>query len=180
MGTAQPMEVQLRPRDQGPVESETSVRNTWEEINFAPANDPGRAQRRLAPSRVRTASISLRVRTVRVRGAGARVRARRTGRQLGHRRLPLPWQEEPPLRGFYISGYFVSSRVWAAEFNGAWSTSVLVEPPSLLTNISSLGEDEAGELYVASFRSGIIFAIDGPGPAVVRNQAICKAPLLSI
>jgi hypothetical protein len=85
-----------------------------------------------------------------------------------------------PLRGFYISGYFVSSRVWAAEFNGAWSTSVLVEPPSLLTNISSLGEDEAGELYVASFRSGIIFAIDGPGPAVVRNQAICKAPLLSI
>ena len=43
--------------------------------------------------------------------------------------------------------------------------------------MSSFGEDEAGELYVASFANGVVYAIDGPGPAatnpMARQGALC-------
>ncbi len=71
------------------------------------------------------------------------------------------------LRGYYIYGDFVSNRVWAAKrAGGTWTTEVLISPPSVLSGISSFGEDERGELYAASFSTGKVYAIDGPGPAV--------------
>jgi hypothetical protein len=51
---------------------------------------------------------------------------------------------------------------------------VVVLPGGELSGISTFGEDEAGELYVASYNTGRIFAIDGPGPGL--NPAARFAP----
>jgi len=70
------------------------------------------------------------------------------------------------LRGFYIYGDFVSSRVWAAALeNGAWTSHELIAPGGALTSVSAFGEDEAGEIYVASYYTGRVFRIEGPPPA---------------
>jgi glucose/arabinose dehydrogenase len=71
------------------------------------------------------------------------------------------------LRGFYIYSDSGSSRVWAAtRFNNSWVNAVLIEPPSVLSGVTSFGEDESGEIYVASFGNGRLYAIDGPAPGV--------------
>src|SRR5438309_3703271 len=68
------------------------------------------------------------------------------------------------LRGFYLYGDNVSNHMWAAAASEGWAPFSLINGPS---GISTFGEDEAGELYVAGLNSGTIHAIDGPGPAVV-------------
>src|SRR5438477_609507 len=67
------------------------------------------------------------------------------------------------LRGFYLYGDNVSNHMWAAAAAENWTPSALISGPG---SISSLGEDEAGELYVASLNGGTVHAIDGPAPGV--------------
>ncbi len=72
------------------------------------------------------------------------------------------------LDGFYVYGDYGSNRIWAAvrsASGSAWGNFVIVEPPGVLNGISTFGEDEAGNLYVASINDGNIYAIDAPGPA---------------
>jgi glucose/arabinose dehydrogenase len=67
------------------------------------------------------------------------------------------------LQGWYVYGDFASNRVWAARREGAtWVNELAIPAPNVLNGISTFGEDEAGELYVASIGSGRIYAIDGP------------------
>ena len=69
------------------------------------------------------------------------------------------------LRGYYLYGDYVSNRVWAATREGdAWVSYVLI-PPGQLLGISTFGEDEAGDVYVASYSNGRVYRIDGPAPA---------------
>jgi len=69
------------------------------------------------------------------------------------------------LRGYYLYGDFVSSRMWAARREGGqWRVDVLLQPSSAPSGISTFGEDEAGELYVASYNEGKLYAIVAPGP----------------
>jgi glucose/arabinose dehydrogenase len=69
------------------------------------------------------------------------------------------------LRGYYLFGDFVSNRIWAAtRVDSSWQYFTLLEPPASPSGVSSFGEDEAGELYVASYNDGRVYAIDGPGP----------------
>jgi glucose/arabinose dehydrogenase len=75
------------------------------------------------------------------------------------------------LNGYYIYADEGSNRMWGATRDGtAWGTFQLVTsatPASPgLANPAAFGEDEAGELYVASIGNGRVFAIDGPGPGV--------------
>jgi hypothetical protein len=59
----------------------------------------------------------------------------------------------------------VSNRVWAATREGdAWVSYVLI-PPGQLLGISTFGEDEAGDVYVATYSNGRVYRIDGPAPA---------------
>ncbi len=64
----------------------------------------------------------------------------------------------PMLSGRYIFGDFCTGRIWALTrvAGGRWSMDDLLraEQP-----ISSFGEDEAGEVYVAGFASGTVFRI---------------------
>ncbi|TMH88120.1 MAG: hypothetical protein E6H44_09780, partial [Betaproteobacteria bacterium] len=70
------------------------------------------------------------------------------------------------LRGFYLYGDNVSNHMWAAAAAENWTPSALINGPG---SISSFGEDEAGELYVASLNGGTIHAIDGPAPGVAAR-----------
>ncbi len=63
--------------------------------------------------------------------------------------------EIPQLQGAYIYADFVSGRIWALRYDGREVTSnVLLQKTSL--NISTFGEDEAGELYFCAF-DGMIY-----------------------
>ncbi|HET6719255.1 MAG TPA: PQQ-dependent sugar dehydrogenase [Rhodocyclaceae bacterium] len=64
----------------------------------------------------------------------------------------------PSLQGIYFYGDFCSGRIWGLRRVGtAWENQLL-----LVSNlqISSFGEDEAGNLYVADMSGGAIYKID--------------------
>jgi len=66
----------------------------------------------------------------------------------------------PSLQGTYLYGDFCSGRIWGLRRSGAaWENRLLLDS-SLL--ISTFGEDENGELYVADYASGGIFRIGAP------------------
>jgi glucose/arabinose dehydrogenase len=69
------------------------------------------------------------------------------------------------LRGYYVYGDYSNSGIKAASTADfvTWTTEPLVSGPG---NHSTFGEDEAGELYVVNRIAGVLYAIDGPGPAV--------------
>ncbi|MHB8773447.1 MAG: PQQ-dependent sugar dehydrogenase, partial [Syntrophales bacterium] len=64
------------------------------------------------------------------------------------------------LRGIYFYGDFCSGRIWGMRRTGAIFETVLLADTTL--SISTFGEDEAGELYVADYATGEIFRIDSP------------------
>ena len=69
------------------------------------------------------------------------------------------------LRGYYLFADYVANKVWAATRDAnSWSMFPVRTLGNVL-NVSAFGEDEAGELYVASYGNGRVFAIDGAGPA---------------
>ncbi|HYI15293.1 MAG TPA: PQQ-dependent sugar dehydrogenase, partial [Thermomicrobiales bacterium] len=87
--------------------------------------------------------------------------------------------ESPLLAGDYLFADFCSGRIYslARGDDGEWDRSLL-----LSTNlyISSFGEDEAGELYVADMRSGSVFRIvaleQAPEPVIEGlSQASAQA-----
>lgn len=66
-------------------------------------------------------------------------------------------QRVPALQGYYIVGDYCSGQLWSlARVNGAWTLSGLIDTPY---NISSFGEDEAGELYLVH-HGGTIYRFD--------------------
>ncbi len=68
-------------------------------------------------------------------------------------------QNLPDLAGNYIFGDYCSGIVWTLtpQANGAWLRTVLLQAPS---EITSFGEDAAGEVYVI-IRNGTIYRITG-------------------
>ncbi|MBL8062230.1 MAG: PQQ-dependent sugar dehydrogenase [Anaerolineales bacterium] len=61
----------------------------------------------------------------------------------------------PAMDGVYFYGDFCTGRLWAASQNASVWTSSLVADTDFL--ISAFGEDEAGELYLASYGDGVIY-----------------------
>jgi len=68
--------------------------------------------------------------------------------------------KNPALNGVYLYGDYCTGRIWGAQEDGmgAWTTTELLDTTF---SISTFGEDEAGELYVADFSSpnGAIYQI---------------------
>jgi glucose/arabinose dehydrogenase len=64
----------------------------------------------------------------------------------------------PALDGVYIYGDYCSGRIWGAgrDDSGAWQTRELLDTDLLIT---SFGEDEDGELYVAGGFNGSIYRL---------------------
>ncbi len=63
------------------------------------------------------------------------------------------------MQGIYFYGDFCSGRIWGLQNSGGWQTQQLAQPA---INISTFGEDEAGNLYVASYSGGAVFQITTP------------------
>ena len=64
------------------------------------------------------------------------------------------------LQGIYFYGDLCSGRIWGLRRNGsAWENRLLLDST---LQISSFGEDENGELYVADYASGEIYHIGAP------------------
>lgn len=61
------------------------------------------------------------------------------------------------LQGIYLYGDFCSGQIWGLRKNGTeWQSALLLDSPY---TISTFGEDEAGNLYLADYSSGDIFKI---------------------
>jgi hypothetical protein len=61
----------------------------------------------------------------------------------------------PGLRGSYVFGDFISGRIWGLTRNtsGEWVRNLLLETGF---NISSFGQDRAGEIYVLDYGAGTV------------------------
>jgi glucose/arabinose dehydrogenase len=66
----------------------------------------------------------------------------------------------PSLRGVYLFGDYCSGRIWGLRKNGAAWDSTLLLTPAL--NISTFGEDEAGNVYVANHTNGELLKVVVP------------------
>jgi glucose/arabinose dehydrogenase len=64
----------------------------------------------------------------------------------------------PGLAGAYLYGDYCSGRIWALTqgVNGAWDSRLMLESG---LSISSFGEDQAGELYVADLQGGTVYRL---------------------
>lgn len=63
----------------------------------------------------------------------------------------------PALVGYYVYGDYVSGRIWGASPDGAgnWTTTQIAS----LSNLSTFGEDEFGELYAANLNAGTVMRV---------------------
>ena len=69
----------------------------------------------------------------------------------------------PDLQGIYFYGDFCSSRIWGLRQNGAgWETAVLLDAGNPPLNITTFGEDESGNLYVVNYANGDLLKILSP------------------
>jgi len=66
----------------------------------------------------------------------------------------------PALQGVYLYADLCSGRIWGLRRNGAtWENRVLL---TTTLQITTFGEDEAGNLYLADFGAGDIYKVDVP------------------
>lgn len=69
----------------------------------------------------------------------------------------------PDLQGIYFYGDYCSGRIWGLRMTGAgWETAVLPVPGALPMNITTFGEDEAGNVYVANYANGELLQVLSP------------------
>lgn len=72
-------------------------------------------------------------------------------------------REFSALQGVYIYGDYCSGRIWGLRrAGGAWENKLILDSDLL---ISTFGEDEAGDLYVADHAAGVIYKIIVPAAA---------------
>jgi glucose/arabinose dehydrogenase len=74
------------------------------------------------------------------------------------------------LRGTYFYADYCSGTIWGAtqQANGAWSSRVML---ATSLNITSFGEDSAGELYLVDAAGGVLYQLVDPVPQVRRRAA---------
>jgi glucose/arabinose dehydrogenase len=79
----------------------------------------------------------------------------------------------PRLIGRYIYGDFCTGRIFGAtrSANGAVTTGQLIDVPF---NISTFGEDVAGEIYVGDYSNGILYRLVDSNPLSPRRRAVRK------
>lgn len=66
----------------------------------------------------------------------------------------------PALQGLYFYGDFCSGRVWTLRKTGTSWENLLLSDTAF--SISTFGEDEAGDLYLADYGTGTLYRIESP------------------
>jgi len=65
-----------------------------------------------------------------------------------------------PLQGIYFFGDFCSGRIWGLKKTAAgWDFAELFPPQNPSLNVTTFGEDEAGNVYVADYASGDLLEV---------------------
>ncbi len=78
----------------------------------------------------------------------------------------------PDLRGFYLYGDFGSGNLWAVQRQGStWDNRLVLATGR---QISTFGEDETGELYLADYRGDIYLIAAGPPVASAARRSKCR------
>jgi uncharacterized protein (TIGR03437 family) len=79
----------------------------------------------------------------------------------------------PGLRGTYLYGDYCTGRIWGIEPQGtSWSNRLLLASGFRIT---TFGEDEAGEIYVANSANGTIHRIEGSRAPRLTSAGIVNA-----
>ena len=74
----------------------------------------------------------------------------------------------PQLNGIYFFGDFCTGSLYAGvEDGGQWT---IIGPRAMGFSISTFGEDEQGELYLADYANGVIYAVRTDFPAPVLSS----------
>jgi hypothetical protein len=69
----------------------------------------------------------------------------------------------PVLQGIYFYGDYCTGRVWGLRKKGpGWENAELLAPRSPALNITTFGEDEAGNAYLANYANGDLLKIVSP------------------
>lgn len=133
--------------------------NRWEEVNIQPADSPGgenygwnimEGEECYGASDCQTAGLTLPVYVYPIFSAPE---CSITGG------FVYRGDQIPALTGVYIFGDFCSGRIWGLQNNGdAWQSRSLADTNFM---ISTIGEDEQGEVYVADMTGGVIYALTG-------------------
>ncbi|MBC8100529.1 MAG: PQQ-dependent sugar dehydrogenase [Armatimonadetes bacterium] len=126
--------------------------NMWEELNFIPADDPGganfgwnsyEASQPFATSQVPAGMVY-----------PFAEYAHRNGDCSVTGGFVYRGEAVPELVGAYLFGDYCTGRIWASyrDLDGNWQTNTLM---LLGSELSSFGEDQAGELYAVSYRGSV-------------------------
>jgi glucose/arabinose dehydrogenase len=77
----------------------------------------------------------------------------------------------PCLEGIYLYADFCSGELWGAEqaANGTWTSTLLLNTGH---NVSSFGEDDAGEVYLTDLNGGVYELVSAPAPAPVLTTVV--------
>jgi len=80
----------------------------------------------------------------------------------------------PDMDGIYFYGDLCSGRIWGLQHVGdRWESNLLVKVPFQITNI---GADDSGELYVCNFADGAIMRLTSPAEPPSPPPANAPAP----
>ncbi len=81
--------------------------------------------------------------------------------------------ESPGLRGLYLYGDYCSGRIWSLERTGlTWSNRLLLESG---LGITTFGQDESGESYVADANGSAVYRIQGNLSPRVSSTGVVNA-----
>ena len=80
----------------------------------------------------------------------------------------------PRMQGLYFYGDFCSGRIWGLrQVNGVWQATQLLDST---LSISTFGEDEQGNLYVANYSNGTLFSVTDNIPAPTPTPTATPTP----
>ncbi|MCM3906198.1 MAG: PQQ-dependent sugar dehydrogenase [Pyrinomonadaceae bacterium] len=83
----------------------------------------------------------------------------------------------PRMQGLFFYGDFCSGRIWGLrQVSGAWQATELLDTS---IGISTFGEDEQGNLYVANYNNGTIFSVTDNAPAPTPTPTPSPTPITS-
>ncbi len=130
--------------------------NTWEEVDYQPAASPGgenygwnimEGMQCYNSSTCDSSGLTMPVFTYRTNIDGNAVTGGYVYRGSSY----------PGLQGTYFVGDYSSGKIWGLQnIGGLWQNQLLLDTSN---NISSFGEDEAGELYFVDISTGDVFQI---------------------
>lgn len=83
----------------------------------------------------------------------------------------------PRMQGLYFYGDFCTGRIWGLRHvNGGWQATELLDTS---LGISTFGEDEQGNLYIANYNNGTIFSVTDNVPAPTPTPTPSPTPITS-